>query len=170
MNYNYVILMLLLFFDFESLVSSYEGIINASQTMLIFVKRIILFVGITNSKVYDPIIHSIENKKGKYTFEEFINCFMPIFDLPEKYQYYKYSFLLFLVKKKNENVITLSNFNIFCNLIRGKLIFEEDICEDIVGKLIPIIKVKYPKEDNDNLNYNHVTIILEYLVNYMYGS
>ena len=170
MNYNYVVLMLLLFFDFEGLASSYYDIIDAPKTMLIFVKRIILFVGISNSKVYEPIIHSIENKKGNYNFEEFLNCFMPIFDLPEKYQYYKYSFLLFLVKKKNENVITLSNYNIFCNLIRGKLIYEEDVCEDIIGKLIPIIKVKYPKDDNDNLNYNHVTIILEFLVNYMYGG
>ena len=170
MNYNYIVLMLLLFFDFEGLVSSYDGIIDAQKTMLIFAKRIILFVGISNSKVYEPIIHAIENKKGKYSFEEFLNCFIPIFELPEKYQYYKYSFLLFMVKKKNENVITLSNYNIFCNLIRGKLIYEDDICEDIIGKLIPIIKVKYPKDDNDNLNYNHVTIILEYLVNYMYGG
>ena len=170
MNYNYIVLMLLLFFDFEGLVSSYDGIIDAQKTMLIFAKRIILFVGISNSKVYEPIIHAIENKKGKYSFEEFLNCFIPIFELPEKYQYYKYSFLLFMVKKKNENIITLSNYNIFCNLIRGKLIYEDDICEDIIGKLIPIIKVKYPKDDNDNLNYNHVTIILEYLVNYMYGG
>jgi hypothetical protein len=170
MNYNYIVLMLLLFFDFEGLVASYDGIIDAQKTMLIFAKRIILFVGISNSKVYEPIIHAIENKKGKYSFEEFLNCFIPIFELPEKYQYYKYSFLLFMVKKKNENVITLSNYNIFCNLIRGKLIYEDDICEDIIGKLIPIIKVKYPKDDNDNLNYNHVTIILEYLVNYMYGG
>ena len=170
MNYNYVVLMLLLFFDFEGLVTSYYDIVDPNQTMLIFVKRIILFVGISNSKVYDPIIHAIENKKGQYSFEEFLNCFMPIFDLPEKYQYYKYGFLLFLVKKKDENIITLSNFNIFCNLIRGKLIYEEDICEDIIGKLIPIIKTKYPKDDSDNLNYNHVTIILEFLVNYMYGG
>ena len=170
MNYNYIVLMLLLFFDFEGLVASYDGIIDAQKTMLIFAKRIILFVGISNSKVYEPIIHAIENKKGKYSFEEFLNCFIPIFELPEKYQYYKYSFLLFMVKKKNENIITLSNYNIFCNLIRGKLIYEDDICEDIIGKLIPIIKVKYPKDDNDNLNYNHVTIILEYLVNYMYGG
>ena len=99
-----------------------------------------------------------------------MNCFMPIFELPEKYQYYKYGFLLFLVKKKRENIITLSNFRIFCNMIRGKLIYEEDICEDIIGKLIPIIKTKYPKDDQDNLNYKHVTIILEFLVNYIYGG
>ena len=170
MNYNYILLMFLSYFDFEEMVNSYNGIIGADKTMLIFVKKMILFVGISNSKVYDPIIHSISNKKDKFSFEDFMNCFMPIFELPEKYQYYKYGFLLFLVKKKRENIITLSNFRIFCNMIRGKLIYEEDICEDIIGKLIPIIKTKYPKDDQDNLNYKHVTIILEFLVNYIYGG
>ena len=55
-------------------------------------------------------------------------------------------------------------------MIRGKLIYEEDICEDIIGKLIPIIKTKYPKDDTTNLIYRHVTIILEFLVDYMYGG
>ena len=162
--------MLLLYFDFEKMVNSYSEIIDASQTMVIFVKKIILFVGISNSKVYEPIIHSISNKKGKFSFEDFLNCFMPIFELPEKFQYYKYGFLLFLVKKNGEDAITLSNYRIFCNMIRGKLIYEEDICEDIIGKLIPIIKTKYPKDDPENMNYKHVTIILEFLVNYMYGG
>lgn len=170
MNYNYLVLMLLLYFDFEELVNSYTDIISPSKTMTIFVKKIILFVGISNSKVYDPIIHSISSKKEHFSFEEFLNCFMPIFELPEKYQFYKYSFLLFMVKKKGEDIISLSNYRIFCNLIRGKLIFEEDICEDIIGKLIPIIKTKYQKDDPENLNYKHVTIILEFLVNYMYGG
>ena len=156
MNYNYILLMFLSYFDFEEMVNSYNGIIGADKAMLIFVKKMILFVGISNSKVYDPIIHSISNKKDKFSFEDFMNCFMPIFELPEKYQYYKYGFLLFLVKKKRENIITLSNFRIFCNMIRGKL--------------IPIIKTKYPKDDQDNLNYKHVTIILEFLVNYIYGG
>ena len=170
MNYNYLVLMLLQYFDFEELVTSYNDIITPLQTLTIFVKKIILFVGISNSKVYDQIINSIANKKGKFTFEDFLNCFMPIFELPEKYQYYKYAFLLFLVKKKGDDIIILNNYRIFCNMIRGKLIYEEDICEDIIGKLIPIIKTKYQKDDPDNLNYKHVTIILEFLVNYMYGD
>ena len=170
MNYNYMLLMLLLYFDFENSANNYYDIVGSTKTMLLFVKKIILFVGISNTKVYDPIMHYISNKKGNFTFEDFLNCFMPIFDLPEKYQFYKYGFLLFLVKKKDEDVITLSNYRIFCNLIRGKLIYEEDICEDIIGKLIPIIKTKYPKDDPENLSYKHVAIILEFLVNYMYGG
>ena len=170
MNYNYMLLMLLLYFDFENSANNYYDIVGSTKTMLLFVKKIILFVGISNTKVYDPIMHYISNKKGNFSFDDFLNCFMPIFDLPEKYQFYKYGFLLFLVKKKDEDVITLSNYRIFCNLIRGKLIYEEDICEDIIGKLIPIIKTKYPKDDPENLSYKHVSIILEFLVNYMYGG
>ena len=170
MNYNYMILMLCLYFDFENSANNYYDIVGSTKTMLLFVKKIVLFVGISNTKVYDPIMHYISNKKGNFSFEDFLNCFMPIFDLPEKYQFYKYGFLLFLVKKKDEDIITLSNYRIFCNLIRGKLIYEEDICEDIIGKLIPIIKTKYPKDDPENLNYKHVSTILEFLVNYMYGG
>ena len=112
MNYNYMILMLCLYFDFENSANNYYDIVGSTKTMLLFVKKIVLFVGISNTKVYDPIMHYISNKKGNFSFEDFLNCFMPIFDLPEKYQFYKYGFLLFLVKKKDEDIITLSNFSI----------------------------------------------------------
>jgi hypothetical protein len=36
--------------------------------------------------------------------------------------------------------------------------------------MIPILKAKYPNDDLDNLNYQHVSIILEFLVNYEYGD
>lgn len=68
MNYNYMLLMLLLYFDFQALLCNYNDIIDTTQTMILFVKKIILFVGISNSKVYDPIIHSIETKKRKWFY------------------------------------------------------------------------------------------------------
>ena len=93
---------------------------------------------------------------------------MPVFELSEKFQFYKYGLLLFLVKKNDVNVISLNNYRIFCNLIRGKLIFQSETCDDIIGKLIPMLKAKYPKDDTENLNFQHVSIILEFLVSYEY--
>ena len=110
------------------------------------------------------------NYKGDLTFENYLNFFLPIFDLSDKFQCYKYSFLLFLVKKSGYNTISMSNYRLFCNLIKGPLIYEEETCIDIIGKMLPIIKVKYPKDDLDNLNYQHVSIILEFLVDYEYGA
>ena len=168
MNYSYLILMLLSYFDFEQFSNNYEYF-EDSQTIVIFIKKILLFCGISASKVYDHLIRTVTNNKGNITFEQFLNFFLPIFDLSDAFQYYKYSFLLYLVKKSGYNTISMSNYRLFCNLIKGKLIYEDDTCADIIGKMLPIIKVKYPKDDLDNLNYQHVNIILEFLVNYEYG-
>ena len=169
MNYSYLILMLLSYFDFEKFSNNYEYL-EESKIMLIFIKKILLFCGISYNKVYESIVHTVANYKGNLTFENYLNFFMPIFDLPDKFQWYKYSFLLFLVKKSGYNTISMSNYRLFCNLIKGSLIYEEDTCIDIIGKMLPIIKVKYPKDDLDNLNYQHVSIILEFLVDYEYGA
>lgn len=64
----------------------------------------------------------------------------------------------------------MDNYRLFCNLIRGKAIYEAETCDDLIGKMIPILKAKYPNDDLDNLNYQHVSIILEFLVNYEYGD
>ena len=167
MNYSFLILMLLSYFDFEKFAEEYEYL-DESKSIVIFIKRILLFCGIVSNKVYDSIINTVSNNKGNLSFENYVNFFLPIFDLSDKYQTYKYNFLLFLVKKSGYNTISMSNYRLFCNLIKGKAIYEEETCNDIIGKMIPIIRTKYPKDDLDNLNYQHVSIILEFLVNYEY--
>ena len=171
MNYTYLILMLLSYFDFEKFSSNYECLeLEQSKSIIIFIKKILLFCGITTNKIYESIMHNISNNKGKITFENYLNFFSKIFELPYKYQFYKYNFLLFLVKKSGFNTISMSNFRLFCNLIKCKVIYEEEIYEGINEKMVPIIKAKYPKDDLDNLNYQHVSIILEFLINYEYGD
>ena len=170
MNYSYLILMLLSFFDFEKFANNFYEIMEENKILVIFLKKMMLFAGISTLKVYESIINIASNKKDELTFEDYLSCFTPIFNLSEKFQFYKYSFLLFLVKKSEKNIISLNNYRIFCNLIRGKLIYEPDTCDDIIGKLLPIIKAKYPKDDHEDLNYQHVSIILEFLVIYEYGD
>jgi hypothetical protein len=170
MNYSYLIIMLLSFFDYERFVNNYYEILDEPNILAIFLKKTMLNAGISFNKIYDSVAHTAMNKKGHINFEDYLTCFSPILDLPEKYQFYKYCFLLYLVKKKEKNVINLNNFRIFCNLIRGKAIYDSTTCDDIIGKLIPILKSKYPKDDTENLNYQHVSIILEFLVNYEYGE
>ena len=72
MNYNYLLLMLCLYFDFEKLANSYKGIIDASKTLVLFVKKLILFVGISNSKVYEPFYIK---QKRKIFFRRFFKLF-----------------------------------------------------------------------------------------------
>ena len=169
MNYSYLILMLLSFFDFEKFANNFE-FVEESKTMVVFIKKILLFSGIATSKIYENIVNKASDKKGDLNFENYLNCFLPILELPEKFQCYKYRFLLFLVKKSESNKISMDNYRLFCNLIRGKVIYEAETCDDLIGKMIPILKAKYPNDDLDNLNYQHVSIILEFLVNYEYGD
>ena len=169
MNYSFLILMLLSYFDFEQFSNNYENLEDL-DALIIFIKKILLFCGISASKIYEHFIHIVSNYKGNVNFENFLNFFLSIFDLSEKYQNYKYNFLLFLVKKSGFNTISMNNYRLFCNLIKGKLIYEEETCSDIIGKMLPIIKAKYPKDDLDNLNYQHVSIILEFLVDYEMGN
>lgn len=168
-NYSYLILMLLSYFDFEKFANNFEYV-EESKTMVVFIKKILLFSGIATSKIYENIVNKASDKKGELNFENYLSCFLPILELPEKYQCYKYRFLLFLVKKGESNKISMDNYRLFCNLIRGKVIYEAETCDDLIGKMIPILKAKYPNDDLDTLNYQHVSIILEFLVNYEYGD
>ena len=170
MNYSYLIVMLLNFFDYERFVKSYLGIVDETKILALYIKKLILNAGLSASKVYEIIVHNASTKKGHLNFEDYLSCFLPVFELSEKFQFYKYGLLLFLVKKNDVNVISLNNYRIFCNLIRGKLIFQSETCDDIIGKLIPMLKAKYPKDDTENLNFQHVSIILEFLVSYEYGE
>ena len=169
MNYSYLILMLLCYFDFEKFSNTFE-FFDESEAVVIFIKKILLFCGICNTKVYEQLIKYANNNKAEVNFEKFLSFFLPIFELSDRYQCYKYNFLLYLVKKSEYNTISISNYRLFCNLIKSKLIYEEETCGDILGKMLPIIKAKYPKDNLENLNYQHVSIILEFLVNYEYGE
>ena len=161
--------MLLCYFDFEKFSNTFE-FFDESEAVIIFIKKIFLFCGICNIKVYEQLIKYANNNKAGIDFEKFLSFFLPIFELSDRYQCYKYNFLLYLVKKSEYNTISISNYRLFCNLIKSKLIYEEETCGDILGKMLPIIKAKYPKDNLENLNYQHVSIILEFLVNYEYGE
>ena len=170
MNYSYLILMLLSFFDFERFANNYYEILDETKILIIFLKKMMLKAGISALKVFESVIHTASTKKGHINFEDYLNCFLPVLELSERFQSYKYGLLLFLVKKQDEDIILLNNYKIFCNLIRGKLIYHSETYGDIIAKLIPILKAKYPKDDTENLNFQHVNIILEFLVNYEYGE
>ena len=170
MNYSYLIFMLLNFFDFERFATGYLEYIEEKNILLIFLKKMLLSAGLSSSKVFESVVHIASTKKGQLNFEDYLSCFLPIFELSDRFQYFKYAILLFLLKKSGENIITLSNYRVFCNIIRGKLVYRADTSDDIIAKLLPILKAKYPKDDTENLNYQHVTIILEFLVNYEYGE
>ena len=169
MNYSYLVLMLLSYFNMEKFINSHKCL-TEDELIILFIKKVLLFTGIVTNKIYDSIMSIVKSLKGQKSFENYLNIFWPIIDLSDKYQCYKYKFLLFLVKKYNENIITLNDYKLFCDSIKGKSIYDPNICDDIIGKVIPIIKAKYPLDALDQLNYTHVSITLEFLLHYKYDS
>ena len=169
MNYSYLVLMLLSYFNMEKFINSHKCL-TEDELIILFIKKVLLFTGIVTNKIYDSIMSIVKSLKGQKSFENYLNIFWPIIDLSDKYQCYKYKFLLFLVKKYNENIITLNDYKLFCDSIKGKSIYDPNICDDIIGKVIPIIKAKYPLDALDQLNYTNVSITLEFLLHYKYDS
>ena len=169
MNYTYLILMLLSYFDLEDFIKHYEQE-DKEKTVMVFIKQILLFSGVITKNIYDNIVQIIAGYKGIITFENYLNCFWNIFGLSNSYQTYKYKFLLFLTKKKGSNIISLNNYKLFCDVVKGNSIYKQGKCDDIIGKMIPIIKAKYPKDDLENLNYQHISLVLEYILNFDFSQ
>ena len=60
-----------------------------------------------------------------------MECFTPIFDASERFQTLKYKFLLSLVINQNNQTLSMENYKVFCNLIKGKWIYNEEIYKKI---------------------------------------
>ena len=163
MNYDYLDSMLLSFFDLEGEFCLY-AIINKETIALNFIKKVILSCGICNMKIYENIIKSILSKKGNFNFENFLDCFSPIFDASDKFKGMKYKFLLYLIKNNFSETITFENYKVFCNMIKGKWIYDDETYENLSENMFTKFKEKYPKENMVDLNFFYVTTIVEYFV------
>ena len=168
-NYNYLDLMLLNYFDLCIEFKKYN-FLQKEVIALNFIKKIILASGVCISKLYEHIIRAIVGKKGNFNFENFLECFSPIFDASEKYQTLKYRFLLFLTKVPNSQTLSMENYKVFCNLIKGKMVYEEDTCKKLSKNMIENFKKKYPKEYTDNFKYFQISTIVDYLVDKEYNE
>ena len=163
MNYNYLDLMLLKYFDLHLEFKKYD-FLQREDIAKNFIKKLLLNAGICITKIYDQIIKAIMSKKGNFNFENFLDCFTPILESPDKYQTLKYRFLLFLSKTPNSNIYTMENYKVFCNLIKGKSVYEDDKCKQLSKNMIENFKQKYPKELTDNFKYFQIATIVEFLV------
>ena len=169
MNYNYLDLMLLNYFNLLLEFKKYN-FLGKETIALNYIKKKILSSGISNSKIYEHIIRAIVSKKGVFDLENFLECFTPIFEASEKYQTLKYRFLLFLSKDQKLKTYSMDNYRTFCNLIKGKLIYEEDTYKKLSKNMIENFKEKYPKEYTDNFKYFQIATIVEFLVEKEYSE
>ena len=164
MNYNYLDLMLLYFFDLHLEFQKYN-FLQKEMVAMSFIKKFVLNCGICNSKIYDSIIKTIAMKKGQFNFENFLDCFMPILENKlDKCQTFKYKFLINLVKNQNTQIISIENYKVFCNLIKGKSVYEEENCKKLSKNMIENFKNKYPRENVDDFKYFQILAVIEVLI------
>ena len=163
MNYNYLDLLFLKFKDLGFEFDKYNCL-DKEKIALNFIKKLVLSSGIAVTKIYEHIVKAISNQKGNFDFENFLECFLPIFDASQKYQALKYRFLLFLAKDKTRQTFSMDNYKSFCNLTKGKLIFEDDTYNKLSNNMLENFKQKYPKEYTENFKYFQISTIVEFLV------
>ena len=164
MNYNYLDLMLLNYFDLHLEFQKYN-FLQKEMVAMSFVKKYILNSGICNSKIYDSIIKIISTKKGSFNFENYLDCFMPILETKmDKCQTFKYKFLLSLVKNQNTQIVSMENYKVFCNLIKGKSVYEEENCRKLSKNMIESFKNKFPRENVDDFKFFQIMTVIECII------
>ena len=170
MNYIYLHLMLMNYFDLEEKINTgldlYKDIIIINH-----VKKMILQSGICSFPLYDKIIKNVSNQKEALSFENFLFFFDPIFKADEEFQSYKYKYLLNLSKNKYSELMTQLEFDMYLNLIKGKKIFDKEAYSDLMKRFKVIYKKKY---SNENIRqyyiFTHVYTVIEYIIDLNYDN
>ena len=170
MNYIYLHLMLMNYFDLEEKINTgldlYKDIIIINH-----VKKMILQSGICSFPLYDKIIKNVSNQKEALSFENFLFFFDPLFKADEEFQSYKYKYLLNLSKNKYSELMTQLEFDMYLNLIKGKKIFDKEAYSDLMKRFKVIYKKKY---SNENIRqyyiFTHVYTVIEYIIDLNYDN
>ena len=169
MNYVYLHLMLMNYFDLEDKVNN--GLDLHKETIIInHVKKIILESGICSIQIYEKIIKNVVNQKEDYSFEKYLKYFCPIFEESEEYQSYKYKFLLYLCRNKYSDIMTQLEFDMYLNLVKGKKIYDKETYSDLIKRFKVIYKKQYPKENQKQYFFSHVNTIIEFIIDLNYEN
>ena len=164
MNYDYLDLMLLLYFDLNADFQKYNFLPKETVT-LCFMKKFLLNSGICHSKMYESVMKIISSKKESFNFENFLDCLVPVLENKyDKCQTLKYRFLLNLVKNHKKQIVTMENYKEFLNLIKGKSIYDEEQHKKLSKNLVESFKSKFPNENLDNFTCFQIMIIVEYII------
>ena len=170
MNYIYLHLMLMNYFDLEQKINTgldlYKDIIIINH-----IKKTILQSGICSFPLYDKIIKNVSNQKEALSFENFLFFFDPIFKADEEFQSYKYKYLLNLSKNEYSELMTQLEFDMYLNLIKGKKIYDKEAYSDLMKRFKVIYKKKYSNENiRQNYIFTHVYTVIEYIIDLNYDN
>ena len=112
-------------------------------------KIFLLKNGISEKKIYEDTLRNLVYKGNKCNFESFLSCFLKILKLSDDYSIIKFKFLLYLFLDENSEEINLNQLKQYYNeMLLNKLIYDEDICNDIAENLISKYNNLYKGNNN----------------------
>ena len=158
MNFDYLKYMLVVYTKIKN--KSMLMFMCEDKMFLNLIKIFILHVGISDKKTYEDILRNLVYKTN-ISFENFLEIFLKILKMNEEFLINKMKFLLCLIDYDEKNIITLKQLFIFFNFLKTKLLFDNEIYNDITNNLIPRYKILYPNFDGKTFNLKKIFIILE---------
>ena len=168
MTYAYLHLMLMNYFDLENKLN-YVLDLHKETIAINHIKSIILQSGICSSQLYEKIIKNIISLKDNYSFENYLKYFNPVFQAAEEFQSYKYKYLLYLSRNKYNEIMTQLEYDIFLNLVKGKVIYDKETYSDLIKRFKVIYKKQYPN-DHKIFYYKHVNAVIELIIDLNYEN
>ena len=158
MNFDYLKYMLVVYTKIKN--KSMLMFMCEDKMFLNLIKIFILHVGISDKKTYEDILRNLVYKTN-ISFENFLEIFLKILKMNEEFFINKMKFLLCLIDYDEKNIITLKQLFIFFNFLKTKLLFDNEIYNDITNNLIPRYKILYSNFDGKTFNIKKIFIILE---------
>ena len=147
----------------------YSNILNNSkkftfceeQKFINLIKSFILKIGISSKKVYEKIIDNVlRDKDDIINFEKFIKSFSHILKLKDENSVLKYKFIMSLFRFAEED-INVKHLNIYFQLIKGKMIYDSELFDELNNNLIQRYDRVYSTEIGANFKFRNILLILE---------
>ena len=166
MSVDYLRYMLVIYSN--NLSKSKKSFYMEDKMFVNLIKAFLLKIGISYKKIYEKVLQIMiinnkekeKDKTGICSFEKFLKGFAQILNLKDENKIIKYKFILSIFRLKDEN-INVKHINIFMQLIKGELLFDVDLWDDLNRWLVQRYDKIYFNDTDNNFKFDKLLICLE---------
>ena len=166
MSVDYLRYMLVIYSN--NLSKSKKSFYMEDKMFVNLMKSFLLKIGISYKKIYEKVLQIMivnnkekeKDKTGICSFEKFLKGFAQILNLKDENKIIKYKFILSIFRLKDEN-INVKHINIFMQLIKGELLFDVDLWDDLNRWLVQRYDKIYFNDTDNNFKFDKLLICLE---------
>ena len=166
MSVDYLRYMLVIYSN--NLSKSKKSFYMEDKMFVNLMKAFLLKIGISYKKIYEKVLQIMiinnkekeKDKTGICSFEKFLKGFAQILNLKDENKIIKYKFILSIFLLKDEN-INVKHINIFMQLIKGELLFDVDLWDDLNRWLVQRYDKIYFNDTDNNFKFDKLLICLE---------